>query len=362
VASAAVSLVAGGWGGLARLGWSVPATAPLVASHGPLMAVGFFGTVIGLERAIAHGRPWAFSAPVASASAAIGSCAGMPASIAAILTFASGVAMLVMFLSAIRRERSLHLAVSAMGAASFAVGGAVWLARAPLFHVVPWWVAFVLLTVIGERLELTRLLPPSRRARIAFVSVLVLYVLALGASLVAPDVGARARGAAMVAFSAWLESRDVARRTVRVAGAPRYVASCLLAGYAWLAVAGALGAAYGDVAVGPLYDAGIHALFLGFGFSMIFGHAPMVLPAVAGVRVTFTRALYAPVAILHAALVARVAGDLTGFAAARSLGGLFNAAAILLFVALMVRAARSKEAIAPPTSVGTLAEDGAPPS
>ena len=53
----------------------------------------------------------------------------------------------------------------------------------------------------------------------------------------------------------------------------RYVAVCLLAGYFWLAVGGAL------VALQVAYDAALHAIFVGFVFSMVFGHAPVILPA-----------------------------------------------------------------------------------
>ncbi len=53
-----ISLLAGVTAGLARLGWAVP---PLAASaagwHGALMIPAFFGTVIGLERAVAIGKP-----------------------------------------------------------------------------------------------------------------------------------------------------------------------------------------------------------------------------------------------------------------------------------------------------------------
>ena len=54
------SLFAGMAAGLARLGWPFPApVAELAALHGPLMACGFFGTVISLERAVALSRRWA---------------------------------------------------------------------------------------------------------------------------------------------------------------------------------------------------------------------------------------------------------------------------------------------------------------
>src|SRR5690606_39847014 len=84
------------------------------------------------------------------------------------------------------------------------------------------------------------------------------------------------------------------RRTIRGAGLPRYAAACLLAGYAWLGVAGALWAATGLSSGRYLYDAALHALFLGFVISMVFGHAPVILPAVLRVRLPYRPILYAP--------------------------------------------------------------------
>lgn len=51
----AVSLLTGLAAGLARLGWNLPSLA-WADIHGPLMVCGFFGTVIGLERAVALNR------------------------------------------------------------------------------------------------------------------------------------------------------------------------------------------------------------------------------------------------------------------------------------------------------------------
>ncbi|GGK76972.1 hypothetical protein Ppa06_38590 [Planomonospora parontospora subsp. parontospora] len=50
----------------------------------------------------------------------------------------------------------------------------------------------------------------------------------------------------------------------------RYAAACLLAGYGWPAVTGAPWAATGPAAGEYLYDAALHALFLGFVVSMVF--------------------------------------------------------------------------------------------
>jgi hypothetical protein len=54
-------------------------------------------------------------------------------------------------------------------------------------------------------------------------------------------------------------------------------------GYLWLGVGGVLWRRYGAVVAGPAHDAELHALFLGFVFSMIFGHAPVIFPGVLGV-------------------------------------------------------------------------------
>lgn len=62
----------------------------------------------------------------------------------------------------------------------------------------------------------------------------------------------------------------------------------------------------------------------------------VVLPAVARVEVPFTRALYAPVALLHLGLGARIAGDLLSLAGPRSVGALVSALALALFAATIV--------------------------
>ncbi|HKS90464.1 MAG TPA: hypothetical protein VJQ83_00945, partial [Tepidiformaceae bacterium] len=61
----AFCLLAGLWAGLLRLGLDVPELhATLPADHGPLMILGFLGTLIALERAVALGQRWAFLAPL----------------------------------------------------------------------------------------------------------------------------------------------------------------------------------------------------------------------------------------------------------------------------------------------------------
>lgn len=68
MALAGLSLLSALLFGFARLGWMVPLPAwSLSANHGPLMIGGFLGTLIVLERAVALGWRWAYSAPLFAA-------------------------------------------------------------------------------------------------------------------------------------------------------------------------------------------------------------------------------------------------------------------------------------------------------
>ncbi|GAA3210484.1 hypothetical protein [Nonomuraea helvata] len=145
----------------------------------------------------------------------------------------------------------------------------------------------------------------------------------------------------MVVVAGWLGFYDVARRTVRGAGLSRYAAVCLLAGYCWLAVSGVLWAATGLASGRYLYDAALHALFLGFVMSMVFGHAPVILPALLRLRLPYRPLLYMPLVALHAAVAVRVAGDLAAVRVVRTLGGVLAAVALLMFAGCVIAIARS---------------------
>jgi hypothetical protein len=81
----------------------------------------------------------------------------------------------------------------------------------------------------------------------------------------------------------------------------RFVALSLLAGYAWLAVAGACWLVFGaagltGVGAVAAHDTMLHALFLGFVISMVFGHAPVILPAVLRLPLPYHAWFYAHLA------------------------------------------------------------------
>ena len=153
-------------------------------------------------------------------------------------------------------------------------------------------------------------------------------------SLVAFEWGVRVGGLGLIGLAIWLFMNDVARRTIRRTGLTRFIAACLLPGYVWMAAGGLLWLTQAQLFVGGmLYDAMLHTLFLGFVFSMIFGHAPIIVPAVVNVEMHYAPRFYVHLLLLHASLALRVAGDLTYSPLLQQWGGLLNVCAILLFLA-----------------------------
>jgi hypothetical protein len=128
---------------------------------------------------------------------------------------------------------------------------------------------------------------------------------------------------------------DIARRTVHVAGQPRFAAVSILAGHVWLGVAGVL-LVVAPPGAGPFsYDAAVHAITIGFVLSTVFGHAPIILPAVTGLRVPYTRAAYAPLVLLHLSVILRVASDMLEWIDLRVDSGIATLAALLGYAACL---------------------------
>jgi hypothetical protein len=101
-----------------------------------------------------------------------------------LLTLASlgGGAILVEIM---RREFALHTVTMLFGAITWFAGNLLWLFGWQVFQVVFFWQAFLALTIAGERLELSRVLRPSRKKQIAFGVITVLFVASIFISIFA---------------------------------------------------------------------------------------------------------------------------------------------------------------------------------
>ncbi|MCC7206757.1 MAG: hypothetical protein IT323_05595 [Anaerolineae bacterium] len=335
----AVALLGGLGAGLARLGVPMDAFSQSWAIvHGPLMISGFLGTLICLERAVALAafRKWSMAVPLVNALGALALLLARDSILAKALLTAGSLGLVLMFGVMLRLHPTRDIAIMAAGAACWLVGNILWLAGAPVFQAVHWWTAFLILTIVGERLELSRvrrLTPVSVRLLLLATGI---YLLGTLLTLVRLDLGMRVLGLGAISMAAWLLRYDVARRTIRQTGLTRYIAACLLSGYVWLGIGGLIAIWKAPVASGLDYESVLHAFLLGFVFSMIFGHMPLILPALSGLRLNYHPLFYMNLVLLHVTLVARILGNLTPDFALRQWGGLLNVITVLLFLAMTI--------------------------
>lgn len=335
-------------GGLARVGVDALWGLHRIREHGPLFVLGVFGTVISLERAVALARPWGFAAPALGALAAITLVAGGPG--APWLASGSALALVGLNAAIVRRQSAPFTWLMLLGSVVLVVGDVLWTLGRPVFQVVGTWIAFFVLTIAAERLELSRLAPTPRWATRALVVLGVALAVSACVAALGWAPAARVLGLSMALLGAWQLRFDLARRTLRQPGLPRFAATGVLAGAAWLVATGVLLTSQGLSPGGPLYDAVLHGVFVGFVLSMVFAHAPIILPAVARVRVPYSAVLHVPLLVLHAGLVARVAGDLWPSPPVRQAGSVLNAVALALFALAVVIARLTEPASARPAA------------
>jgi hypothetical protein len=339
---AILGLLAALWAGLMRLGWQLPALTPSLAMlHGPVMISGFLGTLITLERAVAMKQKWMYLPPLLSGLGWLVATIvpKLPFGVI-LLTLASlgGVAILA---EIVRREFALHTVTMSFGALAWLTGNLLWMFGWQIYQVVFFWMAFLVLTIAGERLELSRVLHPTQMQQILFGGIIAIFMAGIILALFNLQLGTRLSGLGLLLLPLWSLRNDIAWRNVRhKLPLTRYIAWCLALGFIWLGISGGLSLIFGAQVAGPRYDAVLHAVFVGFVISMIFGHAPIIFPAILGVPINFKPAFYIHLGLLHGSLAVRILADYANLYTLRMWGGLLNEAAILLFIAMTVLSIR----------------------
>jgi len=340
---AVANLVWGTIGGLAKLpitvippaNWNISA----VSYHGPSMVVGFLGTLVALERVVAIDRWWAY--PIAWTMAGAGVLLLCGASTYVVgLVFCCGAALLAVLLGAYAvRGRSSELAL--MGAAAFglAVGCLLWAWYSDVRGAVPWWTAFLVVTIAAERRELSKWNRRWKQVGIVFWPAVGAAGIGAVFTLVADEAGWRLTGAAWLLLALLLLWGDVILQFLAARGVQRFVALALAWGYGWLGLGGALWLLSPPVAgFGVPYDRALHSIYVGFVLSIVFAHAPLVAGSILGLTVVFTRLSYVPLLVLHASVALRIYGDLVDAPLAVTAGGIGHAVALLLQAASLLGA------------------------
>lgn len=335
IALAGLSLLTGLNAGLLRLGVWAPVVSDRIADlHGPVMVLGFMGTLISLERAQALRNPLAYLAPGLFALGSVVLLTGLPVALGKLLLLDGGIAFLVVTLALWRRAPLGLVAAQVLAALFTVLASAAWL-FAELPSVVVLLAAFLVISIASERAELAQL-TMGRRAVPMLLAVSGVLAVAAALSLALPDWGARAFGVGCVITAAWLLRDDVGRRMIRSTGLRRFNAAALLAGNLWLGLAGAVWIVVGQPTSVGAYDTVVHGVFLGFGMSMIMAHAPIIFPAVIGRPLPYRAPMWAPLALLNAGLAVRFTGALSQTTLAYQVGGTLTVAAVLLFALTVV--------------------------
>ncbi len=331
--SAVICLLMGLWTGLIRMGWTWPVKNPeWISLHGPLMVCGFLGTVIGLERAVGLEKKWGYLAPIFAAFGGISlliidASSSIPM---AILT-ASSFFYLAIFLTVLKSHRDFPTYIMTLGALCWFIGNTLVLSGLYVFEIVPWWICFLVFTIAGERIELNRFLSPKSESDYYFIGIIVLAIIAAIVSLFNLTVGTITLGVSMILLTVWLFIYDLAMKTIQQKGLTKFIAASLLIGYFWLGVSGIIAVFLGQLVAGPYYDAYLHTAFIGFTFSMIFGHAPIIFPGILKISMEFNHRFYLHLFLLHLGLLIRIVADLSLNWDFRLWGALISALAIIVF-------------------------------
>ena len=203
IVGAGISLLAGLDGALLMLGvWSPVMSTRLSDWHGPLMVLGFVGTVICLERAVALGHRLGYLVPAISGLGVIVVLAPLPFDSAraglAVLTLAQ-LGLLAIYVPLWRR--SYDDAVVIQGAGAFCAAGAAALLTSGVrvSQIIGWLACYMILTICGERLELSRVTMARNHT---LPTLCLTLVAALLVSVVSPTIGWRVLGVVLIGLAA----------------------------------------------------------------------------------------------------------------------------------------------------------------
>lgn len=324
----ALSLLIATTAGWLRLGWNIPVSIN-AGEHGAMMVGCFLGSLIALERAVVIKKPWAYFATLFGGLSILFFLFQLSMVAYVLLTVAS-LCYITMLLYLYKKHPETHMLVMIVGAICWLIGNLILLIYQLYPLVSGWWFGFLLLTIAGERLELSRFLPQSKFKHYTLIFALGIFL--VGLVLPFHGTGRYIVGIGLIAIAIWLFRFDIARISVKKTGLTRYVATALLCGYFWLLVCGGM-AIYSDF----YYDAVLHSFFLGFVFSMIFAHGPIILPGVFKISIKpYHPILYVWLVILQVSLITRILGSIFILNELRKWSGMLNGLVIFAYLLSLV--------------------------
>lgn len=326
------SLLIGIYVGLIRIGWQLPFWHGMpISHHGIIMVGSFLGSLISLERVVTLKTKLPLLIPIIMV-------ASMPALLLQNNILAFQMLILGSFGYAII---SIQIALKYKLAGDFLIFfGAFFqlIAHIILYKTNSYplafagWMLFLIFTIVGERLNLTRFLPVTKLDKIELYAWLSLLVLSSGfyhfglAILV---------GLSFIGLAQWLVRNDIAIINIQKSGQFKFLGYALIGAYLWLFLSGII--SLQRIGNPFLYDALLHSFFVGFVLSMIMAHAPIIFPSILKINIRPHHPIfYVWLALLHTSLIIRVLGDFIQNAWLRKTGGLFNGLSFILFLITMI--------------------------
>jgi hypothetical protein len=332
VVLAIISLILGLLAGLSRIGWNLP-IGNAVPHHGVIMVGGFLGTLITLEKIIPLKEGYLYLIPIASGSSVLMFLVGEPVVAMAMLVLAS-IAMVAVTIVYLLRVRSIVYVVMLAGSLSWLLGNIVLWTSNFYPAALSWWMCFALFIITSERLELMKFLPVSSTSKA--ILLFALFCFGVGGALSFHGIGRYISSVSLAATAIWLLRFDVLKLLLEKQGQPRFMAISLLCGYFSLLLTAVFIVAMGEQLYS--YDITVHLFFIGFVFSMIFAHGPVILPGVLGISSKpYGWQLYLWLIALHVSLIARLLGDALTLHELRKYSGILTALSIVgYFITIVV--------------------------
>jgi hypothetical protein len=322
------SLIIGLLAGLTRIGWNIPFNV-VVPEHGAIMVGGFLGTLISLEKIIPLKKPLLYAIPITSGLSVASFLLGMAQAGYILLITASAGLCIALFMYLIANRGLIYL-MMLVGAACWLVGNILLMTSNFYALAIPWWMAFVLSIISSERVELMKFLPVTEGNKKFLAFLLSLFVAASALSF--HGLGSIVSGVVLAGICIWLLRYDLIGLTIKKNGLTRFVAVALLTGYFSLLLTALFLLLFN---IEPLYyDIIVHLFFIGFVFSMIFAHGPIILPVPIhigiGVSVKpYSKLLYLWLSLIHVSLIMRVAANMLFLIDVRKISGMLTSAAII---------------------------------
>src|SRR5690625_539187 len=202
------------------------------------MVVGFLGTLIAMERAVALRQPLGYLAPALLGIGGLLLLTPLPLLLGQLFLIEGALAFTLVYWFLWRRSHDAVVMVQLLGSVHLLIATLTWI-FAPIPWLLPHFVGFLVLTITSERVELTRLHMPRSGENILVLAAAAL-TLAMLTTVFWPDTAIRAAALVILAFTIWLVRHDVAGKFIRGAGLPRFSAAALLGGYFWLGVAASI--------------------------------------------------------------------------------------------------------------------------